>query len=117
MHAKTLYGPYDTGSRAAVNSNVGLHELQSQYVVSMQECTRTPPQQYAILKNFLEHEHQTAMPQVWRSGCMLTVLMSRAEKPTNFIWVPELPKTKVRDRKCYIIHKFSAYLNSNCRPA
>jgi hypothetical protein len=51
MHAKTLYGPYDTGSRAAVNSNVGLHELQSHYVVSMQECTRTPPQQYAILKN------------------------------------------------------------------
>ncbi len=50
MHAKTLYGPYDTGSRAAVNSNVGLHELQSQYVVSMQECTRSHPQQYAILK-------------------------------------------------------------------
>ena len=65
MHAKTLYGPYDTGSRAAVNSNVGLHELQSQYVVSMQGCTRSHPQQYAILKKFLEHKHQTATPQGW----------------------------------------------------
>jgi hypothetical protein len=46
-----------------LNSNVGLHDLQSQYVVSMQECTRTHPQQYAILKYFLEHKHQTATPQ------------------------------------------------------
>ena len=111
MHAKTLYGPYDTGSRAAVNSNVGLHELQSQYVVSMQECTRSHPQQYAILKNSLEYKQQTATPHLWRSGCMLTVLMSRAEKPTNFVWVPELPKTKVRDRKCDIVHECSEYLD------
>jgi hypothetical protein len=48
-----------------LNSNVGLLELQSQYVVSMQICTRTQPQQYAILKKFLEHKHQTATPQGW----------------------------------------------------
>jgi NADH:ubiquinone oxidoreductase subunit len=48
-----------------LNSNVGLQELQLQYLVSMQECTRTHPQQYAVFKNFLEHKHQTATPQGW----------------------------------------------------
>jgi hypothetical protein len=40
-----------------LNSNVGLQELQSQYIVSMQKCTRTHPQQYAIFKKILEQKH------------------------------------------------------------
>ena len=39
-----------------LNSNVDLQELQSQYIVSMQECPRTHPQQNAILKK-LERLH------------------------------------------------------------